>query len=51
VAIRGEGVIETFRDLMRLTYRHLDEKHRFAEKFGVSEDDFLKGVLQPFDAR
>jgi hypothetical protein len=48
VAIRGEGVIETFRDLMRLTYRHLDEKHRFAEKFGVGEDDFLKGVLAPF---
>ena len=51
VAIRGEGVIETFRDLMRLTYRHLDAKHRFAEKFGVSEDDFLKGVLQPFGGR
>jgi signal recognition particle receptor subunit beta len=51
VAIRGEGVLETFRDLMRLTYRHLDEKHRFAEKFGVTEDDFLKGVLQPFDGR
>jgi hypothetical protein len=48
VAIRGEGVIETFRDLMRLTYRHLDEKHRFAEKFGIGEDDFLKGVLAPF---
>jgi signal recognition particle receptor subunit beta len=51
VATRGEGVLETFRDLMRLTYRHLDEKHRFAEKFGVTEDDFLKGVLQPFDGR
>lgn len=50
VAIRGEGVVETFRDLMRLTYRNLDERHRFAEKFGVSEDDFLKGVLKPFGA-
>jgi hypothetical protein len=48
VAIRSEGVLETFRELLRLTYRHLDQKHRFADKFGVSEDDFLKGVLQNF---
>jgi hypothetical protein len=48
VATRGEGVIETFRELLRLTYRQLDTKHQFAEKFSVSEDDFLKGVLQSF---
>ncbi len=48
VATRGEGVIETFRELLRLTYRQLDAKHQFAEKFNVSEDDFLKGVLQNF---
>jgi signal recognition particle receptor subunit beta len=46
VATGGEGVLETFRELLRLTYRHLDGKHQLAEKFGVSEDDFLKGVLQ-----
>ncbi len=46
VATRGEGVVETFRELVRHTYRHLDAKHRFADKFGVSEEDFLKGVLQ-----
>ena len=45
VATRGEGVIETFRELLRLTYRQLDAKHQFAEKFSVSEEDFLKGVL------
>jgi hypothetical protein len=39
-------VLETFRELLRLTYRQLDSKHQFAEKFGVSEEDFLKGVLQ-----
>jgi signal recognition particle receptor subunit beta len=50
VATRGEGVIETFRELLRLTYRQLDTKHQFAEKFSVSEDDFLKGVLQSFPA-
>jgi signal recognition particle receptor subunit beta len=46
VATRGEGVVETIRELLRLTYRQLDTKHQFAEKFGVSEEDFMKGVLQ-----
>jgi len=46
VATRGEGVVETFRELLCLTYRQLDAKHQFAEKFGVSEEDFMKGVLQ-----
>jgi signal recognition particle receptor subunit beta len=46
VATRGEGVIETFRELLRLVYRSIDERHRFAEKFGVSEEDFLKGVFK-----
>jgi signal recognition particle receptor subunit beta len=46
VATRGEGVVETFRELLRHAYRHLDAKHQFADKFGVSEEDFLKGVLQ-----
>lgn len=45
-ATRGDGVIETFRELLRLTYRALDARHGFHEKFGVSEDDFLKGVLE-----
>jgi signal recognition particle receptor subunit beta len=45
VAIRGEGVLETFRELLRLVYRGIDERHRFGEKFGVSEEDFLKGVF------
>jgi signal recognition particle receptor subunit beta len=49
VAVRGEGVIETFRELVRLTYRSLDARHQLQEKFGVSEDDFLKGVLKSFD--
>ncbi len=46
VAVRGEGVLETFRELLRLVYRGIDERHRFAEKFGVSEEDFLKGVFR-----
>jgi signal recognition particle receptor subunit beta len=48
VATRGEGVVETFRELTRVLYRSLDERHEFASKFGVSEEDFLKGVLHNF---
>ena len=48
VASTGQGVLETFRELLRRTYRSLDQKHRLEAKFGVSEDDFLKGVLQHF---
>ncbi len=47
-AVRGEGVLETFRELLRRTYRNLDSKHSFATKFGVSEEDFLKGVFAHF---
>lgn len=50
VATQGEGVMETFRELLRQTYRSLDARHAFATKFGVSEEDFLKGVFQSFGA-
>jgi signal recognition particle receptor subunit beta len=43
VAIRGEGVRETFRELLR------DERLGFGSKFGVSEEDFLKGVFRNLD--
>ena len=48
VATRGEGVLETFRSLMSQLYRSLDEKHAFATKFALSEEDFLKGVMRNF---
>jgi signal recognition particle receptor subunit beta len=48
VAIRGEGVLETFRELLRSLYRSIDGRHGFGEKFGVSEEDFLKGVFTNF---
>jgi signal recognition particle receptor subunit beta len=48
IANQGVGVIETFRELLRALYRSLDERHDFSAKFGVSEEDFLKGVLQAF---
>ncbi len=50
VAIRGEGVIETYRELMSVLYRSLDEKHDFATKFGLTEEDFLKGLMGNFES-
>jgi len=48
IATKGEGVIETYRELMRVLYRSLDEKHDFSTKFGLAEEDFLKGLLRNF---
>jgi len=48
VAIRGEGVLETFRELLSGLYRTIDSKHGFGEKFGIAEEDFLKGVFANF---
>ena len=48
IAMQGVGVIETFREVVRVLYRSLDEKHDFSAKFGVSEEDFLKGVMHTF---
>ena len=48
VATRGEGVRETFRELLRQLYRALDDRHKFGDKFGVMEEDFLKGVFSTF---
>jgi hypothetical protein len=50
-AIRGEGVIETFRELLSRLYRSIDERYDFGGKFGVSEEDFLKGVFRNFPTR
>lgn len=48
IATRGEGIQQTFRELMRVLYRSLDEKHDFGRKFQVSEKDFLEGIFTNF---
>ena len=48
IANRGEGVVETFRELMRVLYRGLEARHDFSAKFALSEDEFLKGVMKNF---
>jgi signal recognition particle receptor subunit beta len=48
-AVKGEGVIETFEALLRALYRHLDEKHDFGSKFGLTEESFIGGMMQHFE--
>jgi len=48
IAVRGEGIQETFRELMRCLYRSLDEKHDFGRKFQLAEKDFLEGIFTNF---
>ena len=48
VAIKGEGVLETFSALMGALYQSLDRRHGFAAQFRVGEPAFLKGVLSHF---
>jgi len=45
VATRGEGVLETFRELLSGLYRSIDTRHGFGANFGITEQDFLKGVF------
>ncbi len=48
VAVRGEGVVETFTALMERLYHFLNARHSFAEKFKVSQEDFMRGVVKHF---
>lgn len=45
VAIRGEGVVETFFALLRLTFRNLNRRHDFESKFGLTEQEFLRNIF------
>ena len=46
VAVRGQGVIESLYGLLKLTFRKLNARHGFTEKFGLTEKDFLKNIFQ-----
>jgi signal recognition particle receptor subunit beta len=43
-AVRGEGVVETFRAILERCYRSLDEEYSLSGNFGIDESDFLKVV-------
>ncbi len=48
VAVRGEGVVETLWALLTLTYRSLDRSMGLADRWKVSEKEFLERI---FDQR
>ncbi|MFQ5515786.1 MAG: ATP/GTP-binding protein [Myxococcota bacterium] len=48
VAVRGEGVVETFEALLERTFRHLDRRHGFASRVGIGETEFMDGLMCHF---
>ncbi len=51
VAVRGEGVVETLWALLSLTYRSLDRNLGLADRWKVSEKEFLARVFDHVDLR
>ncbi len=47
-AMQGEGVLQTFFGLARLTWQSLDDKYDFAGKFGISRDEFMTQLMAHF---
>jgi signal recognition particle receptor subunit beta len=46
VAVKGEGVVETFQALLELVYDKIDQQHEFGAKFGVGKEEFVSGILR-----
>lgn len=44
-ALTGPGVVETFRELVAGVYRRFSEEFRLSEAHGLSESDFVAGVI------
>ena len=51
VAVRGEGVVETLHGVLQEAYRTLDAKFKLAEKFGLTENEFMSHVFGHVDTR
>jgi signal recognition particle receptor subunit beta len=45
VAIRGEGVLETLLGLLRLAFRHIDAQLDLAQRFMLTEDNFIAAIV------
>jgi signal recognition particle receptor subunit beta len=51
VAIRGEGVIETFHAVLQLCYRSLDKILGLDKTWKVSEEEFLDRIFSNVDTK
>jgi mutual gliding-motility protein MglA len=48
IAVRGEGVVETFLALVDLTFEQIDKQYLVSSKLGVSREGFLEEVRRCF---
>jgi hypothetical protein len=44
-ALSGDGVLETFAELIKVSYDRLDALYKFSDKFGIYKTEILKGVF------
>ena len=51
IAVQGVGVPETFLGLAALSWRKLESKFNFAERFGVTHDDFMSRIGELFKGK
>lgn len=51
IAIEGAGVAETFQGLASLTWEKLETNFNFAERFGVTQGDFMEKIESLFQAK
>ncbi len=49
VAVRGEGVCETFHEVARLAYRALDARAGLVRNIGLTEGEFLEQIFRRMD--
>lgn len=49
VAVRGEGVVETLRGLLQLTFRDLDRRFGLGTKLRLGEEEFLAAIFRNVD--
>jgi signal recognition particle receptor subunit beta len=49
-ALRGQGVVETFFALMRLTWASLDERYELADRFGIAREEFMSSLARQLRA-
>ncbi|MBJ6763432.1 GTPase domain-containing protein [Myxococcaceae bacterium JPH2] len=49
VALRGEGVLETFHEVAQAAYRRLESRAHLTRNVGLSEDEFLGQIFRQMD--
>jgi signal recognition particle receptor subunit beta len=45
-ALKGEGVLETFREVVGLTFDAVNARHGLTARFEINRDDFLETILR-----